>query len=76
MCTTKDPAGTPLLICGLQNGSLRIYTIPRFDLRTEVYQGGIGHKLSICTIKAGPAGFFFTGSVDGRLVAWQLKDDQ
>ncbi|KAF3331860.1 zinc finger CCCH domain-containing protein 17-like protein [Carex littledalei] len=65
LCGMIDAQGKPVLMCSLNDNSMRLYDLPSFNERGRIFA-----KQEVRAMQAGP-GIFFTGDGTGEIKVWQ-----
>lgn len=69
LCGMLDAVGKPVLMCALNDNSVRLYDLPSFHERGRIYS-----VQEVRSMGAGPSGLFFTGDGTGELRVWQWSN--
>ncbi|MED6219950.1 Zinc finger CCCH domain-containing protein 48 [Stylosanthes scabra] len=65
LCGMHDAHGKPILLCSLNDNTVRLYDLPSFAERGKIFT-----KQEVRAIEAGPNGLFFTGDGTGQVKVW------
>ncbi|KAJ3680052.1 hypothetical protein LUZ60_016330 [Juncus effusus] len=66
LCGIIDAQSKPVLLCSLNDNSVRLYDLPSFSERGKIFS-----RQEVRATKLGPGGLFFTGDGTGELKVWQ-----
>ncbi|XP_078174322.1 zinc finger CCCH domain-containing protein 17-like [Carex rostrata] len=61
-----DSRGKPVLLCSLNENSVRLYDLPSFNERGRIFA-----MKEVRKMQTGPGGIFFTGDGSGEIKVWQ-----
>ncbi|KAJ4746771.1 zinc finger WD40 repeat protein 1 [Rhynchospora pubera] len=65
LCGMHDVQGKPVLLCSLNDNTVRLYDLPSFNERGKIFA-----KQEVRAMQTGPNGLFFTGDGTGELKVW------
>ncbi|EYU25047.1 hypothetical protein ABFS82_06G038800 [Erythranthe guttata] len=69
LCGMHDSEAKPVLLCSLNDNTIRAYDLPSFSERGKIFS-----KKEVRAMQIGPGGLFFTGDGTGQVRVWKWSE--